>query len=99
MEVVVLRTVRAAAWDVNWLEERVRAARDEAGRELLVRAWQALEEQALADHRGAVRQRRVERRWDTTLGRVRFRRWRVKREAKTDCRPTAPETWRRTSKS
>ena len=38
-------------------KERVRAARDEAGRELLVRALETLEERALADHPGAVRRR------------------------------------------
>lgn len=61
IEVVVRLTISEDDFEVNRLEERVRAARDQGGRELLVRA--------LAVPRcgtGAVRQRQVERRLDTT---------------------------------
>lgn len=85
IEVVVRLTISEEDFDVNRLEERVRAARDEAGRELLVRALEVLEEEALAAHPGAVRQRQVERRLDTALGHVVFRRWRVKCEDRTTC--------------
>ncbi len=63
----------------------MRAARDEAGRELLVKAWAAVEEEALASHPGAVRQRQVERHLDTTLGHVVLRRWRVKCGGRSTC--------------
>ena len=85
IEVTVRLTISEEDWDVNRLEARVRAARDEAGRQLFVRALARLEEEALAAHAGAVRQRRVERQLDTTLGHVRFERWRVKREGHTTC--------------
>lgn len=85
IEVVVKLTISDDDFDVNRLERRVREARDEAGRELLVKVLQTLDEQALEDHPGAARQRRVERRLDTTLGHVVFRRWRVKAEGKTSC--------------
>lgn len=79
IEVVVRLTISEEDFDVNRLEERVKQARDEAGRELLVKALEVLEEEALAAHAGAVRQR------DTSLGHVVFRRWRVKAGGKTTC--------------
>jgi hypothetical protein len=85
IEVVVRLTISEEDFEVNRLEERVRAARDEAGRELLVKAWAAVEEEALASHPGAVRQRQVERHLDTTLGHVVFRRWRVKSPQGSSC--------------
>lgn len=85
IEVVVRLTISEEDFDVNRLEERVRAARDEAGRQLFVRALQRLEEEALAAHPQVARQRRVERRLDTTLGHVVFQRWRVKWEGQTTC--------------
>ncbi len=85
IEVVVRLTIDDEDFDVNRLEERVRAARDEAGRELMVRALEALDERALENHPGLARQRRVERRLDTTLGHVAFWRWRVKDGAETLC--------------
>jgi hypothetical protein len=78
-------TISEEDLDVNRLEERVKQARDEAGRELLVKVLEARDEAALAAHPGAVRQRRVERHLDTTLGHVVFRRWRVKAAGKTTC--------------
>jgi hypothetical protein len=78
-------TISDADFDVNRLERRVREARDQAGRELLVRALESLDEVALDNHAGIVRQRRVERHLDTTLGPVVFRRWRVKADGKTSC--------------
>lgn len=50
-----------------------------------MRAVEALEQEALEAHPGAVRQRQVERHLDTTLGRVSFRRWRVKSQGQTFC--------------
>ena len=85
IEVVVRLTISEEDFDVNRLEGRVKQARDEAGRELLVKALEALEERTLENHPGAVRQRRVERHLDTTLGPVVFERWRVKCEGKTTC--------------
>lgn len=85
IEVVVRMTVSEEDFEVNRLEERVRAARDEAGRQLFVRALARWEEEALAAHPGAARQRRVERGLDTTLGHVMFQRWRVKCKGKTTC--------------
>ena len=85
IEVVVRVTISEEDFDVNRLESRVRAARDQAGRELLVRALDALDAQALENHPGLARQRRVERHLDTTLGHVVFRRWRVKGEGQTTC--------------
>jgi len=83
IEVVVRLTISEEDFDVNRLEEGVRAARDEAGRELLVKVLEALEERALENHPEGVRQRRVERRLDTSLGQGVFQRWRVKQEGKT----------------
>jgi hypothetical protein len=85
IEVVVRLTISEEDFDVNRLEKRVRAARDEAGRELLLKGFEALEEAALAAHPKAARQRRVERHLDTTLGRVGFERWRVKGADSTTC--------------
>lgn len=85
IEVVVRLTIDDEDFDVNRLEERVRAARDEAGRELMLRALEALDERALENHPGLTRQRRVERRLDTTLGHMVFRRWRVKGGGETLC--------------
>jgi hypothetical protein len=85
IEVVVRLTISEEDFDVNRLEKRVRAARDEAGRELLVKGFKALDERALAAHPKAARQRRVERHLDTTLGPVVFQRWRVKCEGQTTC--------------
>jgi len=85
IEVVVRLTISEEDFDVNRLERRVRRARDEAGRELLVKVFEALDEAGLAAHPKAVRQRRVERHLDTTLGPVVFRRWRVNCQGKTTC--------------
>jgi len=85
IEVVVRLTISEEDCDVNRLEKRVRAARDEAGRQLFVRALARLEEEALAAHPKAARQRRVERHLDTTLGHVGFERWRVKGADSTTC--------------
>jgi hypothetical protein len=85
IEVVVRLTISDEDFDVNRLEQRVREARHEAGRELLVRALEVLDEAALENHPGVARQRRVERHLDTTLGHVVFRRWRVKSQGKTGC--------------
>jgi Uncharacterised protein family (UPF0236) len=85
IEVVVRVTISEEDFDVNRLESRMRAAREQAGRELLVRALEALDEVAVENHPGLARQRRVERHLDTTLGHVVFRRWRVKGEGKTTC--------------
>lgn len=85
IEVVVRLTISEEDFDVNRLEERVRAARNEAGRELFTRALQALEEEAVSAHPGVVRPRRVERHLDTTLGPIVFARWRVKWEGRTTC--------------
>jgi len=78
-------TISDADFDVNRLERRVREARDQAGRELLVRALESLDEVGLDNHAGIARQRRVERHLDTTLGHMVFRRWRVKAGGKTSC--------------
>lgn len=85
IEVVVQLTISEDDFDVNRLEGRVRAARDQAGRELLVRGLTALDEMAMENHPKAVRQRRVERHLDTTLGPVVFERWRVKSGGQTTC--------------
>jgi len=85
IEVVVRVTISDEDFDVNRLERRVREARDPVGRELLVRALEALDEAALENHPGVARQRRVERHLDTTLGHVAFWRWRVKAGGKTSC--------------
>jgi len=85
IEVVVRLTISEEDFDVNRLEKRVRAARDEAGKELLVKALERLDEEALAAHPKAVRQRRVERHLDTTLGPVVCERWRVKGANSTTC--------------
>lgn len=85
IEVVVRLTISEEDFDVNRLEERVKQARDEAGRELLVQALQALDARALENHPRAVRQRRVQRCLDTTLGPVVFKRWRVRCEGPTTC--------------
>jgi len=85
IEVVVRLTLTEEDLEVNRLEERVRAARDAAGRTLRVRALEVLDELALGNHPGAGRQRRVERGLDTILGHIRFRRWRVKAQGKTTC--------------
>ena len=85
IEVVVRLTISEEDFDVNRLEARVEQARDEAGRELLVKALEALDEQGLENHPQVARQRRVERHLDTRLGHVAFRRWRVKQEGKTTC--------------
>jgi hypothetical protein len=85
LEVVVRLTISEEDFDVNRLEKRVRAARDEAGKELLVKALERLDEEALAAHPKAVRQRRVERHLDTTLGPVVCERWRVKGANSTTC--------------
>jgi len=85
IEVVVRLTISEEDCDVNRLEKRVRAARDEAGRQLFVRALARLEEEALAAHPKATRQRRVERHLDTTLGHVGFERWRGKGADSTTC--------------
>ena len=77
IEGVVRLTLSEEDFDVNRWEGRVKQARDEAGRELLV--------QALEKHPGAVRPRRGERHGDTTLGHVVFERWRVKWEGQTTC--------------
>jgi len=82
---VVRLTISEEDFDVNRLEKRVRAARDEAGKELLVKALERLDEEALAAHPKAVRQRRVERHLDTTLGPVVCERWRVKGANSTTC--------------
>jgi hypothetical protein len=82
---VVRLTVSEDDFDVNRLEQRVEQARDQAGRELLGRALEVLDGRALANHPGVARQRRVERRLDTRLGHVVFRRWRVKAGGKTTC--------------
>jgi hypothetical protein len=85
IEVVVRLTISEEDFDVNRLEARVRAARDEAGREMLVRGLEALDELGLENHPEAVRQRRVQRCLDTTLGHVGFERWRVKGGDQTTC--------------
>lgn len=85
IEVVVRLTISEEDFAVNRLERRVEQARDEAGRELWVRALEVLDEMALENHPGVVRQRRVERHLDTRLGHVVFRRWRVKKDGKTSC--------------
>ncbi len=85
IEVVVRLTISEEDFDVNRLEARAKQAREEAGRELLVKALEALDERALENHPGAMRQRRVERHLDTTLGQVVFQRWRVKCEDQTTC--------------
>jgi Uncharacterised protein family (UPF0236) len=85
IEVVVRLTISDEDYDVNRLERRVRAARDEAGRRLLVQALEALDVEAVENHAGATRQRWVERHLDTTLGHLVFRRWRVKVGGKTTC--------------
>lgn len=85
IEVVVRLTISEEDFDVNRLEERVRAARTEAGRALFLRALAWLEAQALANHPGAVCQRRRQRELDTTLGHVAFERWHVRCGAKTTC--------------
>jgi hypothetical protein len=85
IEVVVRLTISEEDFDVNRLERRVRRARDEAGRELLVKVFEALDEAGLAAHPKAVRQRRVERHLDTTLGPVVCERWRVKGANSTTC--------------
>ena len=85
IEVVVRMTISDEDFDVNRLERRVREARDQAGRELLVQALESLEEVALENHTGSKRQRQVERCLDTTLGPVVFRRWRVKEGPQTSC--------------
>jgi len=58
LAVVVRLTISEEDFDVNRLEERVRAARNEAGRELFTRALAALEEEAVTAQPGAVRPRR-----------------------------------------
>ena len=83
IEVVVRMTLSEEDFDVSRLEERVQQVRDEAGRELLVKVFKVRDEAALAAHPGAVRQRRVARHVDTTLGHVVFRRWRVQAAGKT----------------
>lgn len=85
IEVVVRMTISEEDFDVNRLEKRVQAVRDEAGRQLFVRALAWLEEEGLAAHPKAVRQRRVERHLDTSLGQVVFERWRVKTQGRTTC--------------
>ena len=85
IEVVVRLTISEEDWDVNRLEGRVRAGRDEAGRQLFAQALEALDTLALAAHPGSGRQRRIERHLDTTLGHVVFQRWRVKAAGKTTC--------------
>lgn len=85
IEVVVQLTISDEDFDVNRLERRVREVRDQAGRELLVRALENLDEVAQENHAGGARQRRVERHLDTTLGHIVFRRWRVKAGGKTCC--------------
>lgn len=82
---MVRLTIDDEDFDVNRLEGRVRAARDEAGRELMVRALEVLDQAALENHPGVARQRRVERHLDTTLGHVVFGRWRVKWGGETCC--------------
>ena len=78
LEVVVRLTISEEDFDVDRLAERVRTARKEAGRELFRRA-----EEAVTAPPGAVRQRRVERHFDTTLGPAVFARWRVKWAGRT----------------
>lgn len=85
IEVVVRLTISEEDFDVNGLEKRVRAVRDEAGRQLFVRALARLEEEGLAAHPRAARQRQVERHLDTTLGHVVLERWRVKWKGQTTC--------------
>ena len=85
IEVVVRLTVSEDDFDVNRLEGRVEQAHDEAGRGLLVRALEVLDEMALAAHPGVVRQRRGEPHRDTRLGHVVYARWRVKKDGKTTC--------------
>jgi hypothetical protein len=85
IEVVVRLTISEGDFDVKRLEARVKPAREEVGRELLVRALETLDEAGLAAHPQAARQRRVERHLDTTLGHLVFRRWRVKVGGKTTC--------------
>lgn len=85
IEVVVRLTISEEDFDVNRLEGRVKQARDQAGRALMVQALAVLDARALENHPGAVRQRRVERRLDTILGHVVFERWRVKWEGQTTC--------------
>ena len=88
IELVVRLTISDEDFDVNRLERRerrVREAGDQAGRELLVRALEALDEAALENHAGVARQRRVEGHLDATLGHVASRRWRVKTAGKTSC--------------
>lgn len=85
IEVVVRLTLSEEDFDVNRLERRVEEARDEAGRELLVRALDRLDAMGLENHPGVRRQRRVERHLDTRLGHLVFRRWRVKAGGKTSC--------------
>lgn len=82
IEVVVRMTISEEDFDVNRLEERAKQAGDEVGRQLLVQALEVLDAMALEAHPGAVRQRRVERGLDTTLGPIRFQRWQVKKEGK-----------------
>ena len=83
LEVVVRLTISEEDFDVDRLAERVRTARKEAGRELFRRALEALAEEAVTAPPGAVRQRRVERHFDTTLGPAVFARWRVKWAGRT----------------
>ncbi len=85
IEVVVSMTVSEEDYDVNRLEARVRGVRDQTGRALFVRALERLDEMAREAHPGAVRQRRVERRLDTTLGPVVFSRWRVQSAGHANC--------------
>jgi len=55
IEVVVRLTISEEDFDVNRLEKRVQAVRDEAGRQFFVRALAWLEEEGLAAHPKAVR--------------------------------------------
>ena len=83
IEVVVRLTVSEDDSDVHRLEGRVEQAHDEAGRGLLVRALEVLDEMALENPLGVVRQRRGEPHQDTRLGHVVYARWRVKKDGKT----------------
>ena len=85
IEVVVSMTVSEEGYDVNRLEARVRVVRDQTGRELFVRALERLDQMAREAHPGAVRQRRVERRLDITLGHMVFSRWRVQSAGHASC--------------
>jgi hypothetical protein len=78
-------TVSEEDYDVNRLEARVRVVWDETGRELFERALERLDEMAREAHPGAVRQQRVDRRLDTTLGPVVFSRWRVQSAGHAGC--------------